>query len=130
VAQGVRRLIVDEKTMEFLRIMREQSRGTNSREVNSHKAARELDMAPRYREYKDRLAELMWAKYLHPHPNPRLYRRGVHLITARGISVADGQPPTKQPTPRNGVSLGDLAPQASDTARRPQSWWRRMFGRW
>ena len=130
MAQGVRRLIVDEKTIEFLRIMREQLRGTNSREVNSHKAARELDMAPRYREYKDRLAELMWAKYLHPHPNPRLYRQGVHLITARGISVADGQqPPPKQHTPRNGVSLGDLTPQASDTARRPQDWWRRLLER-
>ena len=113
---------MDEKTIEFLRIMREQIRGTNSREVNSHRAARELDMAPRHREYKDRLADLMWAKYLHPHPNPRLYRQGVHLITARGISVADGQPPTKQPTLSNGASLGDLAPQASDTAR-PQSWW-------
>ena len=114
--------MVDEKTIEFLRIMREQIRGTNSREVNSHRAARELDMAPRHREYKDRLADLMWAKYLHPHPNPRQYRRGVHLITARGMSVADGQPPTKQPTLSNGASLGDLAPQASDTAR-PQSWW-------
>ena len=118
---------MDEKTIEFLRIMREQIRDTNSREVNSHKAARELDMAPRHREYKDRLADLMWAKYLHPHPNPRLYRQGVHLITARGISVADGQPPPKQPTPRNGTSLGDLTPQASDTARRPQSWWRRLL---
>ena len=118
---------MDEKTIEFLRIMREQIRDTNSREVNSHKAARELDMAPRQREYKDRLADLMWAKYLHPHPNPRLYRQGVHLITARGISVADGQPPTKPLTPRNGTSLGDLAPQASDTARRPQSWWRRLL---
>jgi hypothetical protein len=116
---------VDEKTIEFLRIMREQSRGTNSREVNSHKAARELDMAPRHREYKDRLAELMWAKYLHPHPNARLYRQGVHLITARGISVADGQPPTKQPTLRDSASLGDFVPQASDA---PRSWWRRMFG--
>jgi hypothetical protein len=37
---------VDEKTIEFLRLMREQVRGANSREVNSHKAARELDMAP------------------------------------------------------------------------------------
>jgi hypothetical protein len=117
---------VDEKTIEFLRIMREQGRGTNSREVNSHKAARELDMAPRHRKYKARLAELMWAKYLHPHPNPRLYRQGVHLITARGISAADGQPPTKQATPRDGASLGDLVPQASDTARRP--WWRRIIG--
>ena len=113
--------------MEFLRIMREQIRDTNSREVNSHRAARELDMAPRYREYKDRLAELMWAKYLHPHPNTRLYKRGVHLITARGISVADGQPPTKQPTPRDSASLGNLTPQASNTAR-PQSWWRKIIG--
>jgi hypothetical protein len=118
---------LDEKTIEFLRIMREQIRDTNSREVNSQKAARELDMAPRHREYKDRIADLMWAKYLHPHPNPRLYRQGVHLITARGISVADGQPPTKPLTLRNGTSLGDLAPQASDTTRRPQSWWRRLL---
>jgi hypothetical protein len=116
---------VDEKTIEFLKIMREQIRGTNSREVNSQRAARELDIAPRHREYKARLAELMWAKYLHPHPNARLYRQGVHLITARGISVADGQPPTKQPTLRNSASLGDLAPQTSDTAQRP--WWR-IFG--
>ena len=113
--------------MEFLRIMREQIRGTNSREVNSHKAARGLDMAPRHREYKERLADLMWARYLHPHPNPSLYRQGVHLITARGISVADGQPPTKQPTLSNSAVLGGLAPQASDTARWPQSWWRRVF---
>ena len=119
---------MDEKTIKFLRIMREQLRGTNSREVNSHKAARELNLAPRHREYKDRIADLMWAKYLHPHPNPRLYRQGVHLITARGISVADGQPPTKPPTPRNDASLGDLAPQASDTVR-PQSWWRRLLKR-
>jgi hypothetical protein len=118
---------VDEKTIEFLRVMREQIRGTNSREVNSHKAARELDMAPGYPEYKDRLADLMWAKYLHPHPNLRLYRRGVHLITARGISVADGQPQPKPPTQRDSASLGNLTPQASDTAR-PRSWWRRMFG--
>ena len=120
---------MDEKSIEFLRIMREQLRGTNSREVNSYEAARELDIAPRHREYQDRLADLMWARYLHPHPNTRLYRQGVHLITARGISVADGQPPTKQPTPRNGVSLGDLTPQASDTVRRPQSWWRRLLER-
>jgi hypothetical protein len=120
---------VDEKTIEFLRIMREQIRGTNSREVNSHKAARELDMPPRHREYKARVAELMWARYLYPHPNTRLYRQGVHLITARGISVADGQPPTKPPTPSKSASLGDLAPQASDTVRRPQSWWRRLLER-
>ena len=120
---------MDEKTIEFLRIMREQIRGTNSREVNSHKAARELDMPPRHREYKARLADLMWAKYLHPHPNPRLYRQGVHLITARGISVADGQPPTQPPTPKSSASLGDRTPQASDTARRPQSWWGRLLER-
>jgi hypothetical protein len=70
-------------------MMREQIRGMNSREVNSRKAARELDMAPGYPEYENRLAELMWARYLHPHPNSRLYRQGVHLITAQGISVAD-----------------------------------------
>ena len=130
MAEDVRWLTVDEKTTQFLRIMREQIRGTNSREVDSHKAARELGIGPRHREYQNRLAELMWARYLHPHPNSRLYRQGVHLITARGISVADGQPPTKPPTLTNGASLGDLVPQASDTARRPQSsWWRRVVGR-
>ena len=77
VAWDVRRLIVDEKTIEFLRVMREQIRGTNSREVNSRKAARELVMAPGYPEYENRLADLMWARYLHPHPNSRLYRHGV-----------------------------------------------------
>ena len=80
---------MDEKTIEFLRLMREQVRGTNSREVNSRKAARELDMAPGYPEYENRLADLMWARYLHPHPISRLYKQGVHLITARGIGTAN-----------------------------------------
>lgn len=80
---------MDEKTIEFLRVMREQIRGTNSREVNSAKAAHELDMALGDPEYENRLADLMWARYLHPHPNSRLYEQGVHLITGRGIGVAD-----------------------------------------
>jgi hypothetical protein len=50
---------MDEKTIRFLRLMREQIRGIDSRVVSSGDAAHELGMAPGYPEYESRLADLM-----------------------------------------------------------------------
>jgi hypothetical protein len=92
VEEGVRRrLTVDEKTLRFLRVMREQMRGKNSREVYSGPAAHALGMAPGYPEYDARLADLVRAEYLQPHPNPTMTDQGVYLITDRGIGAADAR---------------------------------------
>jgi hypothetical protein len=80
---------VDERTLRLLRLMREQMRGKNSREVYSGPAAHALGMAPGYPEYEARLAELVRAEYLQPHPNPTMADQGVCLITDRGIGAAD-----------------------------------------
>jgi hypothetical protein len=84
-----RRLTVDDKTLRFLRVMREQMRGKNSREVYSGDAAQELGMAPGSPEYEARLADLVRAEYLQPHPNPTQAAHGACLITDRGIGAAD-----------------------------------------
>ena len=88
---------MDEKTLHFLRLMREQIRdkstGRNkyTRVVSSGDAARELGMAPGYPEYETRLADLMRLGYLHPHPNRTLDAQGLHLITTTGVAAADDE---------------------------------------
>jgi hypothetical protein len=90
VAESVwRRLTVDEKTLRFLRLMREQIKDKDTRAVSSGDAATQLEMAPGYPEYESRLADLMQAGYLLPNPNPTLNSYGMHLITDRGIAAAD-----------------------------------------
>ncbi len=86
---------MDEKTLRFLRLMREQLRDKSTgrdkytREVSSGAAARELGMDPGYPEYETRLADLMGHGYLHPHPNPTLNAQGLRLITTTGVAAAD-----------------------------------------
>ena len=82
---------MDEKTLRFLRLMREQIRDKYTREVSSGDAARELGMAPGDPEYETRLADLMRHGYLHPHPNPTSDAQGLHLITTTGVAAADDE---------------------------------------
>jgi hypothetical protein len=83
---------MDEKTLQFLKSMREQGKKHGSREVYSADAARNLGMTPgsvRDREYKARLADLVENRYLEPHPDRSLTAQGVYLITAKGMARAD-----------------------------------------
>jgi hypothetical protein len=122
VAEGVRRrLSVDERTLQFLRLMREQVRGKNTREVHSGRAADELGMAPgsiRHSEYEVRVSDLVRDGHLEPHPErtPTDYQR--YLITDKGIAAADEQEPTEP--------LRDTTEVPIREPERP--WWRRMFG--
>jgi hypothetical protein len=121
VAEGVRGRLttVEEKTLRFLRLMREQVRGKNSREVHSGQAARELGMAPgsmRHSEYEVRLNDLVRDGYLEPHPErtPTDYQR--YLITDRGIAAADEREPRSS------------SPGPSEVEGTERPWWRRVFG--
>lgn len=119
MAEGVRGRLttVEEKTLRFLGLMREQVRGKNSREVHSGQAAREMGMAPgsrRHSEYEVRLNDLVQDGYLEPHPErtPTDYQR--YLITDRGIAAADER------EPRSATGGQQEGPE------RP--WWRTVFG--
>jgi hypothetical protein len=80
---------MDEKTLRFLRLIREQIRGKDSWVVSSGDAAHKLGMAPGYPEYESRLADLMQDGYLRPHPNRTLNSQGMHMIIEEGITTAD-----------------------------------------
>jgi hypothetical protein len=89
---------VDEKTLEFLKRLREQVRAPERfraqgqfegerRNVYTGDVAHELGME--HAEYEARLAELVRAGYLYPHLEPSLAERGVCGITDEGIARAD-----------------------------------------
>jgi hypothetical protein len=85
--------VVDDKTLRFLRLLRELVRGRNTRQVYTVVAARELGIDIQtqagHREYEKHLADLELAEYLLRHPNPNLSAYGVYLITDKGIAVAE-----------------------------------------
>jgi hypothetical protein len=126
VEEGVRRTLekMDEKSLRFLRLMREQVRGKNSREVHSGQAARELRIAPgsiRHSEYEVRLRDLVQEGHVEPHPERAPTELHRYLITDKGIAAAD------EPEPRSAVEAPTEEPGDPPTpSERP--WWRRMFG--
>jgi hypothetical protein len=81
--------IVDEKTLQFLMVLREQVRDKDSRDVYTGDAARELGIEPGEPEYEIRLAELLRAGYLLPNADQNLTAQGAHQITDEGIAAAD-----------------------------------------
>jgi hypothetical protein len=81
--------IVDEKTLQFLKVLREQVRGKNTRAVYTGRAARELGIEPRDPEYEIRLTDLLRAGYLLPNADQTPTAQGAHRITDEGIAAAD-----------------------------------------
>jgi hypothetical protein len=137
---------VDEKTLQFLKVLRELVRGRNSRQVYTVVAARQLGLdiqtEPGHREYEKHLADLELAEYLLRHPNPNLTAYGVYLITDKGIAFAEefstsseprdtGEPP-EAPETATEMPLGPTPSEASEAAQEGsephRSWWRRVFG--
>jgi hypothetical protein len=139
---------VDEKTLQFLKVLRELVRGRNSRQVYTVVAARQLGLdiqtEPGHREYEKHLADLELAEYLLRHPNPNLTAYGVYLITDKGIAFAEefstsseprdtGEPP-EAPETATEMPMGPTPSEASEEAqedtepRRERSWWRQLFG--
>jgi hypothetical protein len=80
---------VDEKTLQFLKLLREQVRDKNTRAVYTGRAARELGIEPAEPEYEIRLTELLRAGYLLPNADQNLTAQGAHQITDEGIAAAD-----------------------------------------
>jgi hypothetical protein len=80
---------MDEKTLQFLKVLREQVRGKNSRDVYTADAARELGIEPGDPEYEIRLADLLRAGYLLPSADQNLTAQGAHRITDEGIAAAE-----------------------------------------
>lgn len=116
---------MDEKTHRFLKLMREQVRGENSREVHSGHAGEELGIAPgsiKHSEYEARLNDLVQDGHLEPHPEraPTEFHR--YLITDKGVAAADGrEPQSSTPGPQ------EDAERLSDTREVPireRPWWR------
>jgi hypothetical protein len=124
---------MDEKNLQFLKLMREQVRGKNSREVHSGQAARDLRMAPgsmRHSQYEVRVSDLVRDGYLEPHPErtPTDYQR--YLTTDKGIATADEQEP-RSSTGGPQEASEPLRDTTEVPIRRPvtRPWWRRVFGR-
>jgi hypothetical protein len=80
---------MDEKTLQFLKVLREQVRGKNSRDVYTGRAARELGIEPGDPEYEIHLADLLRAGYLLPSADQNLTAQGAHQITDEGIAAAE-----------------------------------------
>jgi hypothetical protein len=80
---------VDEKTLQFLKLLREQVRDKNTRAVYTGRAARELGIEPAEPEYEIRLTELLRAGYLLPSADQNLTAQGAHRVTDEGIAAAD-----------------------------------------
>jgi hypothetical protein len=80
---------VDEKTLQFLKLLREQVRGKNSREVYTGGAARDLGIEPGDPEYEILLTDLLRAGYVLPNADQNLTAQGAHQITDEGIAAAD-----------------------------------------
>jgi hypothetical protein len=80
---------VDEKTLQFLKVLREHVRDKNSRDVYTADAARQLGIEPGDPEYEIRLADLLRAGYLLPNADQNLTAQGAHQITDEGIAAAD-----------------------------------------
>jgi hypothetical protein len=83
---------VDEKTLRYLRALREQVRGReplegDRRNVYTWEVAQQLGMARS--EYEVRLAELEDKGYLEDHPLPAVNSVGGRWITDEGIAKAD-----------------------------------------
>ena len=92
VVPAIRRLggdDVDEKTLQFLKLLREQVRDKNSRDVYTADAARELGIEPADPEYEIRLTELLRAGYLLPNADQTPTAQGAHRITEEGIAAAE-----------------------------------------
>jgi len=83
---------MEDKTVRFLRRLRELITGRNSRHVYRVAAARQLGLdiqtEPGHLEYEKHLADLELAGYLLPHWNSNLTGQGVYLITEKGIVAA------------------------------------------
>ena len=117
---------MDEKSLRFLRLMREQVRGKNSREVHSGQAARELRIAPgsiRHSEYEVRLRDLVQEGHVEPHPEraPTEFHR--YLITDKGVAAADErEPQPSTPGPQEDTERLSDTREVPVRERRP--WWR------
>jgi hypothetical protein len=82
---------VDEKTMQFLKLLRERVRGKTAATCTPGigDATRELGIEPGDPEYEIRLTELLRAGYLLPNADQNLTAQGAHRITDEGIAAAD-----------------------------------------
>jgi len=81
-------LVVDERTHELLRRLREQQRGKTGRMVQAGDPARGMGIESGYPEYERRLADLVKAGYLVPNPNHTMLEYGYYEITDEGIVAA------------------------------------------
>ena len=78
---------MDEKSLQLLRVMREQLGETTGRAVDAGAAAKSLGMYP---ETLDRsLLYLVRAGYIEESADPSLTTQGRYLITSEGIAAAD-----------------------------------------
>ena len=80
---------MDEKTLHFLKLLREQVREKNTRAVYTGRAARELGIEPADPEYEIRLTELLRAGYLLPNSDQTPTAQGSRRITEEGIAAAE-----------------------------------------
>ena len=80
---------MDEKTLQFLKLLREQVRDKKTRAVYTGRAARELGIEPADPEYEIRLTELLRAGYLLPNADQTPTAQGAHRITEEGIAAAE-----------------------------------------
>lgn len=113
-----------------MKLMREQVRGENIREVHSGHAGEELGIAPgsmKHSEYEARLNDLVQEGHLEPHPErtPTEFHR--YLITDKGVAAADErEPQSSTPGPQEDTERLSDTREVPVRERRP--WWRRVFG--
>ena len=78
---------MDERSLQLLKVMREQLGATTGRTVDAGAAAKSLGMYP---ETLDRsLLYLVRAGYIEEYTRPRMTTQGLYLITLQGIAAID-----------------------------------------
>jgi hypothetical protein len=90
VATNIRRALMDDETMQLLKVMRKQLGKTSAgRTVDAVAAANTLGMDRGSLEFHRSLQDLVGADYLEEPTNPALRAQGKYLITFEGIAAAD-----------------------------------------
>ena len=82
--------LMDDETMQLLKVLREQLGQTSAtRTVDALAAANSLGLKRDSLEFHRRLHDLLRAEYLEEAANPALRAQGKYLITFEGIAAAD-----------------------------------------